>query len=420
MPEEINPETNTQKEENPVNPLDERDDPKSGESELIKNIVSTETSQGEENILGDAPQIDSSLLMETAPKKSLLLFFVKTFFSILFFSSLISFGFFNSQLTSRFDFLTANIGLPNPMKDLTANNIEAIKLQTDINLYNFLQIKSFLDKFSFYGDTFIRNYDIVNSPTTSNMEREKARSNLSTLRTNLESSFINARDLIAKPIYVPLISLEYPDDESLIALFEENLKAELNDRASSLSGRDNQSENRRDYKNYINTLRLVGNRKLKGLLVRTDFEALNNAEVYSLIKEVNSLIVNDMSVIQEINSQRIRWADIINEIEQRTREIDLHYSKDFFDTVGGIRYTSFDFDANNRRISISGETKTINTTTFTRIADLIDKLNSSNMFKNGEMRSFSKAGSLEDGYTGSLRLSLDLEGDTILTQEEDE
>jgi hypothetical protein len=411
----VQPQENTEETSKKINPLDSPDIPKQEDTGIIGNIVATETSQGEENILGDAPKLDTSLLMDQPLKKSFLLFFLKTVFSILFFASLASFLFFSSQLSSRFEWVATNIGLQSPIKELSATNLEIINLQTDVNLYNFLQIKSFLDRFSFYGDSFVRNYDIANSSTSSNLEKERARTSLQGLRSELETSFINARNLISKSIYVPLVDLEYSEDSSLTYLFESKLEETIMERASSVSNEDVQSVARRDYRNYMNTLNLIGNSKLKDLLIRTEIESLTDAQLYALVQEVNSLVVNDLSIIQEINSQRIRWSDIINEIELRTKAVDRHYSRDFFDTVGGVRYTSFDFDTSNRRISIAGETKTINTATFTMIADLIDELNSSSMFKNGEMRSFSKSGSLSDGYTGSLRLTLDLEDKIILT-----
>ncbi len=396
------------------NPLDEQKVPKKDESGLIENIVSTETSEGEESILGEAPELDTSLLHEIEPPKSISLMLLKILFSILFFASVGSVLFFTSQLTPRFDFLASNLGIPSAVNNLSTANSEVVRLQTEVNLYRHLQIKSFLDKFSFYGDSFVRNYDIATSQTASRLEREEARQKLPEIRKNLATSFLEARRLIVRPIHVPIVDIQYPDDASLINLFRERLRATIMERMEALR-EDGDYESRKDYRNYQQTLNLVGNTEVRNVLRDTDFEALDDQELYVLVHRVNSLVVNDMSVIQEINSQRIRWSDIIDEIELRTMSVDAYYSRDFFDEVGGIRYTSFDFDAANRRISITGETRTISTTTFTMIADLIDELNSSSMFKNGEMRSFSKSGSLEDGYTGSIRLTLDLEEQLLLT-----
>lgn len=397
-----------------VNPLDQNNQQAAAESSIIKNIVSSETSTGEASILGAAPELDTSLLEEFAPKKSMLLFILKGFFAFLVIGSIASILFFNSQLTSNFDFINTKLGIPSVINDLTSTNAEVIGLQTDINLFRYLQIKSFLDKFSYDGDSFIRNFETSQSQTVSSGEQAQAKTELEGLRNQLSESFSAAKELLSKDTYVPIIDKEYADDVLVQLLFQEKLKTKLLDKATTLTdGQDTQT--RRDYKNYMNAANFVGNAALKSLMIQKDFPSLSDLEVYELIKQVDSIIVNEMSTIQKIKNQRIKWSDIINEIELKTKAIDSHYSKDYYETVGGIRYTSFDFDTNNRKISIIGETKTINTATFTMIADLIDKLNGSEFFENGEMRSFSKSGSLSEGYTGSLKLTLDLQQNVLVT-----
>ena len=100
----------------------------------------------------------------------------------------------------------------------------------------------------------------------------------------------------------------------------------------------------------------------------------------------------------------------MEEIDLRTIAVDQYYNQDNYDTIGGIRYTSYDFDSVDKSISIIGEIKRYDTVNFTMIANLIDELNASETFEDAEMRSFSKAGSLDDGYTSSVRLKLTLEG----------
>ena len=85
-----------------------------------------------------------------------------------------------------------------------------------------------------------------------------------------------------------------------------------------------------------------------------------------------------------------------------------YHSENYFDELGGIQYTSYDFDSSGPSISIVGETKRFDTTNFTMIVNLIDELNNSDLFENAEMHSFSKSGSLESGYTASVKLNLGL------------
>ena len=111
---------------------------------------------------------------------------------------------------------------------------------------------------------------------------------------------------------------------------------------------------------------------------------------------------------EEIKEGRIQWSDMMNEIELRTIAVDNHYSEDFYNELGGIRCNSYDFDSVNRKITVVGETKRFDTRNFSMIADLIDELNRSPILDNGEMRSFSKSGSFDDGYTATLKLTLDI------------
>ncbi|OGJ42215.1 hypothetical protein A3I58_01215 [Candidatus Peregrinibacteria bacterium RIFCSPLOWO2_02_FULL_39_10] len=145
------------------------------------------------------------------------------------------------------------------------------------------------------------------------------------------------------------------------------------------------------------------------MFLSIDFTALSNQEIYDFIKNVNSVIINDLTIIQKIKEQRIKWSDMIDEIALRTMTIDRHYNQNFYDDLGGIRYTSYNFNSGSKTISISGETKKFDTMNFTMIVDLIDELNKSKFFKDAAVRSLSKAGSVKDGYTSSLQLSLTLE-----------
>jgi len=190
--------------------------------------------------------------------------------------------------------------------------------------------------------------------------------------------------------------------------FQQKLKAKLNEKASELKSNED-PEAQRDFKNYDHTENLIINSGLRSLFINTDFDALTDAELYHLIKEMNDVIVNELSIIQEIKNMRVKWSDVMNEIELRTIDVDRFYNEGTYDQLGGIRYNSYDLDTENRTISISGETKRFDTTNFTMIADLIDMLNGSPFFENAEMRSFTKSGSLDTGYTASLKLTLDLQ-----------
>lgn len=390
----------------PVNPLDKDINVKSSEPALIENIVSTETRK-EERILEEAPEIDVSLMQEVAPPKSLLLLVLKISFGIFVALFLASFVFFTSQLSTTFDFALSSLEVSNISNDLAASNSEILRLKTDMNLYAYLKIKAYLDEFSFYGDSYIQNYEIANSQTASEREKTDAVTTIKALKDYLKESFSSVKAKFALDFTAPLKSVD-SSDEDLKAKFEEQLTIALTKKAEDLvNSTDLQAV--RDYKNYNQTLNLVGNTALKDLVVATDFDALSDKDLYKLIKKINSLIVNDLSIIQAIKDARIKWSDVINEIKLRTKAVDTYYSDNFYNELGGIRYTSYDFDSVASTITITGETKRFDTANFTMISNLIDELNRSPLFENAGMNSFSKSGTIDAGYLASIRMVLNLQ-----------
>ena len=340
--------------------------------------------------------------------KSALLVLLKMLFSILVIAGVCVFLFFTSQLTTKLDGVTANFDITNVSNDLAKNNDLILENQTEINLYRFLKIKGYFDEFSYNGDFYLQYYKILNSQTSSEAEKAIAKQEMILLEENLRTSFKEIREEYANPIISNLIAKEYDETVSTESIFEEALINKLNDSAMAIKN-NNDPQAIRDYTNYIDTRSLVANNTLKSLVISTDFDSLNNEEIYQLVQNINSLIVNDLSTMQEVKEQRIKWSDIIDEIELRTKEIDNYYTQDYYDDLGGVRYTNYDFDKEAKTISIVGETKRIDTKNFTVIANLIDELNESDFFENGEMKSFSKSGSVEEGYTANLKLTLDLQ-----------
>ncbi|MBT4917025.1 hypothetical protein HN709_04100 [Candidatus Peregrinibacteria bacterium] len=392
----------------PVNPLDMASGNASADSAVVENIVTNETTE-DERILDFAPEIDQGLLKEVGPPKSLLLVFLKILFGVTVIASVVSLIFFTSQLTDVFDSLSKKFDVPNISKELSSSDDEILALQTDVNFYRYLQIKASLDEFIYYGDAFTKNYEISNSQTVSSTDRKKASSELNKARPKLASSLQDVQEKYVKSFTAPLISEELSGNKNTKQLFQTAMQEKLDEKSKPLaSNSDVQAQ--RDYKNYQDIKSIVSNEALKDIALMASVEAMSDEEVYVFVKMTNMMYTNDLSIIQLIRDFRIKWSDIMEEIDLRTIAVDQYYNQDNYDTIGGIRYTSYDFDSVDKSISIIGEIKRYDTVNFTMIANLIDELNASETFEDAEMRSFSKAGSLDDGYTSSVRLKLTLEG----------
>ena len=385
------------------------------ESDIIKNIVSTETGGAAKSILGEAPTLDTSLIRNLTPPRSLLLVILRVFFGLILLTGISSFLFFTSQLTSDLDFATSRLKVQNVSEDLASTNAEIISLQTDLNFYRYLQLNAFFDIFSSDGDSFLHYFEIANSQTSSEAEKENALIEISELKEPLATSISNIQQIFTEEFTAPLIDKAFSDGADLSALYKEKLIMKLNEKIASVSANAD-SQARRDFKNLTQISDLVKNTGLRNLFLSIDFTALSDAEIYDFIKNVNSVIINDLTIIQKIKEQRIKWSDMIDEIALRTMTIDRHYNQNFYDDLGGIRYTSYNFDSKTKTISISGETKKFDTMNFTMIVDLVDELNKSKFFKDVAVRSLSKSGSVKDGYVSSVQLSLTLEDANNLTE----
>ncbi|MEK7672252.1 MAG: hypothetical protein AAB373_00050 [Patescibacteria group bacterium] len=401
-----------------INPLDQSSLQKGDESNILKNIVSNETGENQ-NILEDAPEIDQTLLEEIEPPKSILLLILKICFGVFCAAGVASLAFFGSQLTAKLDFITSRFDLPNISNELSSTNNEIINLQTSINLNRFLHLKGVLDEFGYIGDDFLTNYEISNSQTVSSTDRAESKADLVKLRAQLKDNFLEARGLISENIAAPLIDINFQDTAQLDVLFIDKLKSAINEKATLLA-KSTDEKAKRDHRNYTQILSLISNKELKKSMISTDLDSLSDKELYEFVKKLNTLVVNDITTIEKIKEKRIRWSDIINEIDLTTMAVDSQYNEDFYDELGGIRYTGYDFDTEKRSISIVGETKRFDTNNFTMIANLIDAINKSNLFENADMRSLSKSGSLADGYVAIVKLTFKLQEGKNSAQPADE
>ncbi|MFA6305839.1 MAG: hypothetical protein WC651_03895 [Candidatus Gracilibacteria bacterium] len=387
-----------------VNPLDSTGEKKEASSDILKNLTSGDT--GQEKFLEEAPTIDFSLLKDVVPQQSMLLTGLKYGFVGLAGAFFVAIVFFVVTLTDAFSLVSSPLGYTSLTKQIANDNTDIIALKTELNFNRYLLLKGYLDEFGYYGDAFAQNYEILNTKTSSDEEKSAAEEKISAIKPDLKESFVAAKDIFSKEFDSPLYTAD-PAQQDTMALFKQKLIDKFNSKAAELNNLTD-PEAKRDYKNYMQIVTLISNADLKNLVLGADFDSLKDEDLYGLIKKINSMVVNDFNVIHQIKNARIRWSDIINEINLRTIAVDSSYNQDVYDELGGIRYTSYDFDSESKKLSINGETKIFDTTNFTLITDLIDSLNNSELFDGAEMRSFSKTGSLDEGYTANLRISLNL------------
>lgn len=175
------------------------------------------------------------------------------------------------------------------------------------------------------------------------------------------------------------------------------------------AGKDAEGKSEEEEQGIQNTTRLVQNNELKSLIRSFDPENPTPEMPFDeMLKKLRELDQNQLSIIAKLQEKRIKWHEIIAEIEKITREVDTVFDEGLFEQIGGIVYSGYSFDAQSGKISVTGRTKTMDSRTFTLIANLIDAFEKSPRFKNVDKRSFAKSKD-EDGFLATLKLDFELE-----------
>lgn len=391
--------------------------PKTDETDIINGILKTEDTEERKPLLGPLPKIDMSMFIDEEYRAKQKLFFAKGAFATIFMAALFTWGYFHIQLSPTFDLFSQQIG-PNVTQTLHAKTDTLQSSQTLLNAKRYLITKVHLDNFAYYADEFLKRYE-ESKATQSEAKKAKLEEQLTDLRAKLQTDFEAINTNISEPNYIDV----YREGEAL----ESDAKLEFNqmllnyfeEEKAKLSEKDPAAA-RAETKEVNEITSLIDNAKFESIFKRGDFDSLTNEDVKGLIGEVNGVIKNEFSILHSIMAEKINWANVISKIENITKEVDKDYGSGYFEQIGGIAYTGYDFDSASNRVSITGQTKRDDATNFTLIANLIDKLEASEMFKDVNMRSFTKSGSVDSGYVATLKLDFFLQNDEESSSDEKE
>jgi len=369
-------------------------------TELVEGVFDKKEKETkpEEKILGPIPELEKKIVGAFDPTKRNLKI-AKFVFYVIMAIALLSTGFFFAELNPEFDLLSGVRG-SNAAQKLDNTNQNILTVQTSINQKNYLLMAFYLQELSYLSDTYAR------ARTGSTPQDE-----LVTLQEQIVTAYENAQTKYREPIKAG--NLE--EDEFKIALSNE-LKKEI-----KVLEKETLSANiLQEIATYSAALQLINNRNLSSFFSKnTDDIKLDlpqdDSKLLALTKESLAMLKNDFSNISVLKENRIRWGIIIDEIEKITKSIDTLYNTGFFDELGGIKYSAFDFDADSNQIVLIGHAKRDDGTTFTLIANLIDALEQSLLFSDVDNRAFPKTGTEEQGYTSSFRIELNLEEDYLTT-----
>ncbi|MFC1599449.1 hypothetical protein ACFL3T_00285 [Patescibacteria group bacterium] len=367
-------------------------------TELIEgvNVKKEKEVTPDENILGPIPELEKKIVGAFDPTKRNLKIIKIAFISVIVLCVL-SIGFFYTELTPSFDLFSTLRG-PNTAQKLQNTNQEIITTQTSINQKNYLLMAFYLQELSYLSDTYAKaRKDSVTD------------SGLADLQDRILLSYENAQTKYREPMKVANI----PEEDFMNAL-----KNELREEITLLKKEELTDTIIQDITNYSTALQLVTNKNLTKFFnkntedIKSDLER-DDASLLLLTQEALDIVENNFSNVNALKQNRIKWSAIIEEIEIITKNEDSLYNTGFFEELGGIKYSSFDFDTLNNQVTIAGMAKRDDGTTFTLITNLIDSLEQSAMFKTVENRSYPKSGDEEKGYTSSFRIELILDNEYL-------
>lgn len=369
------------------------------ETQLIEGVFDKKEKEKkpEEKILGPMPELEKKIIGAFDPTRRNLKI-ARFFFFLIISFSLISIGFFYAELNENFDLLTDLRG-PNAAQRLTNSKQDIIATKTSINQKNYLLMASYLQELSYLSDNYAKSRnDAIPA------------SDLAVMQEEILTSYSNAQIKFKEPIKVANI------DETE---FKNALKNELKSEISTLQKETLTQPVLQEINLYSAALSLVNNTKLSSFLNRNTDDlraelANDDTKLFDLTQQALSILNNEFSNVSLIKQDRIQWSVIVNEIEKVTKSVDNLYNSGFYEELGGIKYSAFDFDVENNRIILIGEAKRDDGTTFTLIANLIDTLEQSSLFSQVDNRQYPKSGTDEQGYTSNFRIELQLEENYLI------
>lgn len=391
---------------------------------MMETIVSGKTSVADKlkPILGSSPQLKKTLEQEKEHRQKKMLRTSQVIFAVSFFLALGVSLYFYSELSPSF-----NLFGPNTTAKLTDMNTSLRSLKTTANKYRYLAAQLDLNSFSYAAEQYLDKTAKLADPDVSDTYKTTLRADVSELQNSLPVTLENLRKNLGQDIITATYKTEgseMPDEATNRAQFETDLRASLQAYRDELAaGVAGGTVSQQDLKLVDNSIKLVGNNALIGTLRSTQPDALKKDlsdysasldplqrnKLQTLFTSILSSTSSDIATIGSIKANRMNWSTVIKQIETVTAEADTNFGKGLYNQLGGITYNSYTFDQQSNKIAISGDTKTADATNFTLISNLIDKFEQSPYFEGAEMRSFSKSGSTEEGYTASFSLNLGLE-----------
>lgn len=359
-------------------------------------------------LLGPKPQFSARAYEEAEKDRRKT---AKTLFQFSLLVGIAVFAYFYSQLDPNFTWFTDQLG-PNAAIQFESTNNEIQAQQTELNVFRYRMARLWLDEVNWKIDGF-QEQRVIATPLSgaeNKTKRAAAEKEFAVLKDNIKKDLTEAKKILGAPLGIDTFSLHPITAEEREASYEQLLKEKLSSQKSALLRE--KEPNQAEIMLLDNVIRLIGNKPFKNLIVSADLEKISDDDLANLLGKIREEGTDELSSINRIRSKRLDWGAVLADIYNVTRKADQYYGQGYFNTVGGFMFSTYRFDSETGRISMSGVTKTSDSKTFSFIAKLIESIERSPKFKDIDFRSFSKSKDEKGDFSSSINLDFSIQNGT--------
>lgn len=316
-------------------------------------------------------------------------------------------GYFYVNLTPDVYLVTDVIG-QNSAQKFEQSNAEVKKLQTDVNIIQYRIARLWFDILNARIDVYTQSF-VASQSAKSIAERTAAQAVVEKTGGEVRNALIAMQKIFTQDLgvdtYTPM-PVSYVERE---AAFSELLKTALENQKQSLHGSANDKKGTDEERAIDTVIRLVGNKKVRALVRGSSPRTMKDEELIKLLADIRAEGIDEFAQVEKLKQQRVDWESLINNIHEVVKTADPHYGHGLFKTVGGFMFSNYTFDQKTGRVSITGITRTSDSSTFSFIATLIDAIEKSPKFKDIDFRSFSKTRDNSGDFSAGVNLDFAIE-----------
>lgn len=405
------------------------------ESDLVlQSLMKSEEKNVEKRktILGELPKIDTSLFIDKEFHLKKQLSLLRVVFALLITLGFGMYIFFFSELNPSGPLIgSSNIGAK---LQSTSDSLKSV--MTEVNFYRYRAAKEYLDQFFYQSNGYIQAYDAWKSADDS--QKAELAAALEKAKGVTVTPFEKARDILSKQNYTviyreqslvqdatldPTVAAENEKklaSDEFLELLKTNIadkKTQIQNELTTIKNGSDRDAKKQELRDTNELLQLVGNASLQKLIA-TDIRKMPNDQLRKFIISFSAKYDNRLAYIFQIKDKRVAWSTMVKEIYDKTEASDDRFKTKLFKDIGGIMYTGFDFDGTTGRLTISGSVKDFKGENFKILSILLDQLEGSRLFKDVEMRNFSKTFSEKDGFEGNFKIDLSLQGENEIDEKD--